>query len=163
VPDDVTIRPCVVADAAALAAMYEADGDQILATEPATAAAFFTVDGQRERISRIWPEHDCRGFVAERGDRIVGLMLLQDIVDRSAVVGYYIAGAARGCGVATAAVGALVRVAQDDLGLVRLVADIVSDNVASRHVAERNGFRSVGRVVVEGTTYERFVVGLPTA
>jgi ribosomal-protein-alanine N-acetyltransferase len=134
--------------------MYAADRDETLAAEP----SFFTVAGQRERITRTWPEHDCIGFVAAIDDRVVGLLLLEDVADRSATVGYYVASAARRRGVATAAVGALVRVAREDVGLLRLVADIDPANLASRLVAERNGFREVGRVVIDGATFDRFVV-----
>jgi ribosomal-protein-alanine N-acetyltransferase len=61
---------------------------------------------------------------------------------RRHTVGYYVASAARGRGVATAALGALVQIALHDVGLVRVVVDIDPGNVASRHVVERNGFRS---------------------
>ncbi len=156
---DVSIRPCVAQDAPALAAMYAADRDQVLAAEPSPAPSFFTVAGQLERITRTWPDHDCLGFVAAIGDQVVGLLLLEDVADRSAIIGYYVSSAARGRGVATAAVGALVQVAQQDVGLLRLVADIDPGNGASRRVAERNGFRAVGSVVIGGATFDRFVVG----
>lgn len=156
---DVTIRPCVAQDAPALAAMYAADRDQVLAAEGSPAPSFFTIAGQLERITRTWPDHDCLGFVAAVGDQVVGLLLLEDVADRSATVGYYVSSAARGRGVATAAVGALLQVAQQDVGLLRLVADIDPGNVASRLVAERNGFRAVGSVVIGGATFDRFVVG----
>jgi ribosomal-protein-alanine N-acetyltransferase len=155
---DVAIRRCVADDAAPLAAMYAADRDD--PTLGASPSVFFTPDGQRDRINRIWPEHDCVGFVAVRGDDLVGLFVLEDIVQRSAVVGYYVAGAARGGGVATTALGALVRVARDELGLDRLVADIAPDNVASRCVVEQNDFVATGAVVVDGATFDRFVVRL---
>ena len=154
---DVSIRPCVAKDAPALAAMYLADRDDVFVTEP-SSAPFFTVAGQLERITRTWPEHDCHGFVAVVGDQVVGLLLLEDIADRSATVGYYISSAERGRGVATAAVGALVQVAMQEEGLVCLVADIEPGNVASGCVAERNGFRSSGSVVIDGAMFDRFIV-----
>jgi [ribosomal protein S5]-alanine N-acetyltransferase len=138
--------------------MYAADRGQVLPTEPLPAPSFFTAAGQLERITRTWPDHDCLGFVAVIGDQVVGLLLLEDVADRSATVGYYIASARRGHGVATAAVGALVQAAQEDVGLLRLVADIDPGNVASRRVAERTGFRAVGSVVIDGTTFDRFVI-----
>ena len=156
---DLSIRPCVADDAPALAAMYTADRDELLTAEQSRAPSFFTVAGQLERITRTWPDHNCLGFVAVVLDQVVGLLLLEDIADGSATVGYYIASAARGRGVATAAVRALVQVAQQDLGLLRLVADIDPGNVASRRVAERNGFRAVGSVVIGGARFDRFVIG----
>ncbi len=85
--------------------------------------------------------------------------ILEDIADRSATVGYYVSSAARGRGVATAALAALVPVALHDVGLVRVVADIDPGNVASRRVVERSGFRAAGRVVIGDVTFDRFVVG----
>jgi ribosomal-protein-alanine N-acetyltransferase len=161
VPGDVTLRPCVVEDAAALAAMYASDRDPSRDDESSPPSVFFTAAGQRDRITRIWPEHDCAGYVAERGDDIVGLFVLEDIADDCATVGYFVDSAARGRGVATAALGRLVEIGLETMGLVRLVADIEPDNLASRRVAERNGFRAVGRIVLEGVTYERFVAGAP--
>jgi ribosomal-protein-alanine N-acetyltransferase len=153
---DVALRPCVADDAAALATLYTTDRDDpTLAESP---PVFFTAAGQRDRITRIWREHDCLGFVAIVGGEIVGLFVLEDIADRSATVGFYVASAARGGGVATAAVGALLRVAQDDVGLVRIVADIEPGNAASRRVVERNGFEARGPVVIDGVTHDQFVV-----
>jgi ribosomal-protein-alanine N-acetyltransferase len=156
---DVSIRRCVAQDAPALAAMYAADRDQVLPAEPAPAPPFFTVAGQLERITRTWPDHNCLGFVAVIRDQVVGLLLLEDVADRSAIVGYYVASASRGRGVATAAVGALVQAAQQDVGLLRLVADIDPGNVASRRVAEQDGFRAVGSVNIGVATFDRFVIG----
>ena len=137
--------------------MYVADRDDVFVAEP-SSAPFFTVAGQLERITRTWPEHDCLGFVAVVGDEVVGLLVLEDIADRSATVGYYVSAAERGRGVATAAVGALVQGVVQEVGLVRLVADIEPGNVASRSVAERNGFRLSGNVVIDGAMFDRFIV-----
>ncbi len=44
----------------------------------------------------------------------------------------------------TGAVGLAVRHAFDTLGLVRLAAFAATENTASRHVIEANGFRLIG-------------------
>jgi ribosomal-protein-alanine N-acetyltransferase len=154
---DVRIRPCVAQDAPALAAMYAADRDETGAADPPRRPSFFTVAGQLERITRTWPEHNCHGYVVLTRDRVVGLLLLEDVAAPSATVGYYVSSAERGQGIATAALGALVQVVRQDLGVLRLVADVDPNNVASRRVAERNGFRPVGHVVIDGATFDRFL------
>lgn len=63
-------------------------------------------------------------------------------------VGYWLAPAARGRGVATRAVRLVVRWAFETLGLERVEASTVVGNVASERVVARVGFEPVG--VVEG-------------
>lgn len=75
-------------------------------------------------------------------DELLGVALAVDI-DRAtgeAELGYLVAPAARGRGVATAAVKALTRWALDDERLTRLVLLIAADNPGSRTVAERSGY-----------------------
>jgi RimJ/RimL family protein N-acetyltransferase len=59
-------------------------------------------------------------------------------------LGYWVAGAQRRRGVASAAVGLLVPWAFSALGLVRVEAVVAVDNHASRRVLERNGFQPEG-------------------
>jgi ribosomal-protein-alanine N-acetyltransferase len=89
---------------------------------------------------------------------IVGRFNLYDIEGGSADVGYRVALAASGRGVATAGLRDLCRIARDPLGLTKLSAGVNLENVASRHVLEKVGFRVVGPALVggrDGTRYER--------
>lgn len=75
-------------------------------------------------------------------DALLGVALAVEI-DRAtgeAELGYLVAPAARGRGVATAAVAQLTRWAVDDQGLRRVVLLIAADNGGSRTVAERCGY-----------------------
>jgi RimJ/RimL family protein N-acetyltransferase len=79
--------------------------------------------------------------ILDDGDELLGVALAVD-VDRAsgeAELGYLVAPAARGRGVASAAVARLTRWALDE-GLTRLVLLIAADNVGSRKVAERCGY-----------------------
>jgi RimJ/RimL family protein N-acetyltransferase len=75
-------------------------------------------------------------------DALLGVALAVEI-DRAtgeAELGYLVAPAARGRGVATAAVAQLTDWALRDQGLARVVLLIAADNAASRTVAERCGY-----------------------
>ncbi len=73
----------------------------------------------------------------------VGLMRF-DWPKRRAEIGYWLAPAARGRGIATHAVRLLSRWALGDLGLMRLDLHTDTDNLASQRVAERCGFTREG-------------------
>ena len=62
----------------------------------------------------------------------------------SCSVGYWVNDADCGRGLATAAVGEIVRVAFDELGLHRVQAETLLHDVASRRVLERTGFGRIG-------------------
>jgi RimJ/RimL family protein N-acetyltransferase len=91
-------------------------------------------DGTKEAFAILAADGD-------DADELLGVALAVD-VDRAtgeAELGYLVAPAARGRGVATAAVRALTRWARDE-GLTRLVLLIAADNAGSRTVAERAGY-----------------------
>ena len=67
-----------------------------------------------------------------------------DLEARQGEIGYAVAPAARGRGVARRSVALLTRWGFDELGLIRLVLDIDVANPASERVAERAGYRLEG-------------------
>lgn len=76
-------------------------------------------------------------------DMIVGLMSYKDSPQQHSAVeiGYGLASPWRGRGVARAAVGALIRLAQDDPRIDALLAETEAANVRSRRVLIHHGFR----------------------
>lgn len=85
--------------------------------------------------------------IADRGDtELLGAIALGSVspVHRRGTIGYWVAPAARGRGVATDALRLLAGWAFDILGLSRLDLTTDPDNVASQTVAERCGFRREG-------------------
>jgi RimJ/RimL family protein N-acetyltransferase len=80
-------------------------------------------------------------------------------------LGYWVAADARGRGVATRAVELLSRWARDELGLTRLEIRAHRDNVGSRRVAEKAGYRDTGELValprggVDEAVYALYVLG----
>ena len=80
-------------------------------------------------------------------DRIVGRITLNGIVRgpfQSAGLGYWVAEAANGRGLASAAVARIARLAVGEMSLHRIEAGTMAHNAASQRVLERNGFRRIG-------------------
>lgn len=102
----------------------------------------------------------------EREDLVLGGGSLYDVdlEHRRAAVGYWLAPAARGHGVATHAVRLIARWALSELSLARLEITCGPDNEASQRVAERCGFVLEGRLrshrSFKGQRRDTFVFGL---
>jgi ketosteroid isomerase-like protein len=78
---------------------------------------------------------------------VVGRVTLRDITRgpfQSCQLGYWVSESHSGRGLATAAVGEMMRVAFGELGLHRIEAGTLRDNRRSRAVLERNGFVAFG-------------------
>lgn len=138
-------------DAPALAELVRTNREFLAPWEPVRGEEYFTEAGQRASIGASLAEHERgRGLpcvIVDRDDVVVGRVNLNNIVrgaSQSASLGYWLAQAAGGRGVATAAVRDIVRVAFTELGLHRIQADTLVHNQASQRVLERNGFARIG-------------------
>jgi RimJ/RimL family protein N-acetyltransferase len=99
--------------------------------------------GWLDRYRRGRAEGTRFGFAALDADgRFAGLALAPhvDAEAREVELGYIVAPAARGRGVATEIVRRLTRWAFDELGMLRAYLLIDTDNAASERVAERAGY-----------------------
>jgi ribosomal-protein-alanine N-acetyltransferase len=104
--------------------------------------SFFEVETQRRRLAAA--EH-LYGIVDE--GRLAGVLELSRPARgpfQSATLGYWVDDARRGRGLATRAVAALAELAFRELGLHRLEAATLVDNVASQRVLEKNRFTRIG-------------------
>jgi [ribosomal protein S5]-alanine N-acetyltransferase len=139
----VVIRPLELPDAGELAALVVENRAFLAPFEPERGQRFYTVDGQRE-----WIANDAlRAFAILDGDRIAGTVTVSNIVRgplQSANLGYWVAERLGGRGLATAAVGEAADVAFGELGLHRLEAGTLVDNVPSQRVLKKNGFEPIG-------------------
>jgi [ribosomal protein S5]-alanine N-acetyltransferase len=146
----VTLRLVEPADSGRLTELLRADRDFLAPWEPAREDEFFTEPVQARRIAGDRERADAglvHPLVIELDGSVVGRLTVNDIVRgafRSAHLGYWVAQAVNGRGVATRAVGLAQRIAFDDLGLHRLQADILVGNAASQRVLERTGFTPIG-------------------
>ncbi|MFD8598128.1 GNAT family N-acetyltransferase [Kitasatospora sp. NPDC059646] len=145
------IRLIEPADAAAIAAHRARDADAFRRWEPAQPAAYFTPEGQAQRIERLltayqdgtaWP-----GVVLADGE-VIGQVTVGGILPqphlRRASVGYWIATVAQNRGHAGRALGLALDVMADDLGLHRAEASTNLENLPSQRVLRRNGFTPYG-------------------
>ena len=82
--------------------------------------------------------------IADGAGDYLGEVLLLSREHQSAELAYLIAPAARGRGIATAAVDALSRYAFERLAMQRLQIRVDPDNAASRRVAEKAGYQREG-------------------
>jgi [ribosomal protein S5]-alanine N-acetyltransferase len=79
--------------------------------------------------------------IREPGGRMIGATGFHEVVPaHRAEVGYWLARPFWGRGLMTRVVAAMVRRAWDELGLVRLQAEVFAHNRASMRVLEKNGF-----------------------
>ena len=140
------IRPVRPEDGEELAALYLANRDFLAPFEPVRPPEFFTADGQRERLGRQL-ESETRPFAILDDGAIAGTINLFHIMReslQSGTIGYWIDHRRNGRGLATGAVGEILSYAFGELGLHRVEAATLVDNVSSQRVLVKNGFEKIG-------------------
>lgn len=144
------MRPVALDDATSLTDAYIRNASHLAPWEPLRDDSFFTVQEQRASILGKLTQFQSGtevAWVILRGDRIVGTMTLTGIVRgpfMNAHVGYWVDQALTGRGVAGAALGAALEMAEEDLGLHRVQAAVLGNNGPSRAVLKRAGFEEIG-------------------
>lgn len=136
------LRLAGVADAPALAALYTANRDFLAPYDPIRPDDFYTAEGQRARLARSIGTY----AILDDGE-VAGTLGISNAVlgaFRSANVGYWVDSARNGKGLATRALAAGIEIAFGELGLHRLEAGALVDNIASQRVLEKNGFERIG-------------------
>lgn len=136
------IRRLVPGDAEELAALLVANREFLAPYVPDQPPSFLTAQAQRERIAAA--EHL---FGIFDDGALAGTIALSNIARgsfQSASLGYWVAEARNGRGLATQGVAAIVEAAFGELGLHRLEAGTLVDNIASQQVLETNHFTRIG-------------------
>lgn len=152
----VTIEPMTEADGPAVLEIY---GQGI-----ATGVATFETVVPEWRAWNASHRRDCR-FVARLDGRVVGWTAVARYSSREVYAGVawesiYVDGAARGRGVGLALLEALIPTTEA-AGIWSLIAGVQAENVASRALHERAGFRRVGvqeRIARDATGQWRDVI-----
>jgi [ribosomal protein S5]-alanine N-acetyltransferase len=137
------IRPLASGDARDLLALRLANREFLAPFDPVRPDEFFTLEAQTE-IARN--ANGLKFAIVDDGE-LAGTITLSNVVyeaARSANLGYWVDAKRNGRGLATRAVAALVEHAFGTLGLHRLEAGTLVDNVASQRVLEKNGFELIG-------------------
>ncbi|WP_441249869.1 GNAT family N-acetyltransferase [Kitasatospora sp. McL0602] len=145
--DRFVLRPWELGD---LPLVREASGDELIPLIT-TVPAPYSQEAGEAFVRRQWERASTGSgypFVivrVEDGQPLgtVGLWL-KDLNEGRASLGYWVAGSARGQGVAAEALRAVVAWALDDLRIPRLQLYVEPWNVASRRTAERVGFQPEG-------------------
>ncbi|WP_347059700.1 GNAT family N-acetyltransferase [Blastococcus sp. HT6-30] len=144
-------RLLTVDDAPTLARIARADRDFLAPWEPLREEGWFTDEGQREDVHRALDRHrlglSLPHVVLDDAGDVVGRITLNNVVRgafQSCSLGYWVRSASNGRGLATAAVGEMLRLAFGDLGLHRVEAGTLLHNAASQRVLDRNGFERYG-------------------
>ena len=140
------IRLLTPDDAEELAALYAANREFLAPFEPSREDSFFTAEAQRARIARPEDASWWRWAILD-GDAIAGMIAVNDVI-RGALqmgnVGYWVDAARNGRGLASGALADVVELAFGQLGLHRLEAGTLPDNVPSQRVLEKNAFERFG-------------------
>ncbi|WP_055568789.1 GNAT family N-acetyltransferase [Streptomyces atriruber] len=147
---DVLIRPLALDDAEALARAYRRNRDHLDPWDPDRPAAFYTDEGQAERVQvQLADGRAGRSahWVLARGGEIVGHAAVSNIVlgpARSGNLGYWIDAEHVGRGLASAAARHVCEAADAQLGLHRVEAGTLLHNTASQRVLRKCGFEEYG-------------------
>ncbi|MEV0318235.1 GNAT family protein [Streptomyces sp. NPDC050658] len=147
---DVLLRPVTLDDAEALARAYRRNRVHLEPWEPRRPEAFYTTQGQADRI-RAQLEEAAAGrsanWVLARDGEIAGHAALSNIVlgpVRSGNLGYWIDAEQTGRGLASAAANAVCEAADSRLLLHRVEAGTLLHNTASQRVLKKCGFEEYG-------------------
>ena len=138
-----TIRPLVESDASALLELRLANREFMAPFDPVRPASYFTLEHQTELARN---EQGVAFAVLDDG-ALAGKITLSNVsfgAFRSANVGYWIDERRNGRGLASRAVAEVVEHAFGQLGLHRLEAGTLVDNLASQRVLEKNRFERIG-------------------
>ncbi|MCO8272013.1 GNAT family N-acetyltransferase [Actinoplanes sp. TRM 88003] len=146
----VTTRLLTVDDAAEMAEQLRANREFLAPWDPDRSDEYFTEAGQRRVLADMLRQHSSGSAlphaIVENG-RILGRIALTNIARGpflSGTLGYWVAHEANGRGVATAAVARIVGLAFTDLGLHRVEAGTLVNNIGSQRVLENNKFQRYG-------------------
>lgn len=146
------IRPLALDDAEDVLRLRLANRDFLEPFEPVRQSSFFTLSGQSGQIEsemRQW-EADAAyafGIFDPSTDEMIGRVALSNVVWaawQNATLGYFVAHAHNGRGIATEAVAGACRFAFTQVHLHRVQAGVMPRNKGSIRVLEKVGFRREG-------------------
>jgi ribosomal-protein-alanine N-acetyltransferase len=147
---NVELHDAEVRDAAALAEFYARQRAFLEPFDPVRDGSFYSLDGQRVRLRQRDAERRAGvgyAYTIVADGELAGTLNVSNVVRgpfRSANIGYAVARELNGRGIATAAVGLVCARAFGELGLHRLEAGTLLDNVGSQRVLRRNAFQTIG-------------------
>jgi [ribosomal protein S5]-alanine N-acetyltransferase len=144
------IRLVTADDAGPLADLLSVNRAFLAPWEPLRGADYATEESQSRDIAAALARHDEGGalpYVILDQGRVVGRITVSDIVRgpfQSGHLGYWVAEAYNGRGLASAAVAAMLEIGFGEAALHRIQAGTLVHNLGSQRVLQRNGFERIG-------------------
>lgn len=146
-----SLRIIAESDAEALCELLQANKEHLQPWEPLREPAFFSERGQRELIRQSLRAHELGAqypfvIVGENGE-LLGRLNLNSVIRgalQSCAISYWVRADRLRRGYASQAVHQAVRFAFDVLGLHRVQAETLPENLASQAVLKRAGFTLYG-------------------
>jgi ribosomal-protein-alanine N-acetyltransferase len=139
-PGGAVLRPLAAGDARELLDAYLRNREHLAPFEPIRPESFYTLEGQQARLDqfvRQAADGDMLSCGMFRDARLLGCSTLREIVHGpvcGASLGYWVDAGSVRKGLASAAVAALCRIADEELGLHRIEAGTAPANIASQSV-----------------------------
>ncbi len=144
-------RAVTRADADELAALHAANRGFMAPYDPVRPDEFFTGPGQDAVIAGLLRQAEAGTalprVIVDDGGAIAGRITLTGIEHgpyQNSRVGYWVAQGANGRGLASSALAEVLDLAFRELGLHRVEAATLVDNLRSQAVLARNGFTRIG-------------------
>lgn len=145
--DAVVLRPVRPEDAPSFCEAQVRSKEQVAEWEPVRKAEWYSADFQAARFGGLLSQDNVVPWVLVDSGRVIGTATLTNIVHgawRNGDIGYWVDVAEAGKGLATAALDAVCRLADEVLLLHRIAASTNHDNYRSQRVLEKCGFEQYG-------------------
>lgn len=141
--EGITLRPWVISDAGQLALI--ADNKKISDNLRDGLPNPYSEKDARDWLNLILPENTPPRFFAITIDKLVvgsiGIVTKTDIYRKNVEIGFFLSEKFWGNGIMTKAIRAVRIYAFESFDIVRVTAEVFSDNSASRRALEKAGFR----------------------
>jgi len=141
--EGIVLRPWSISDAPKLAVL--ADNKKISDNLRDGLPFPYTLDDAKNWLNIILPENIPPRFFAIILDKqligSIGIVSKTDIYRKNSEIGFFISEYFWGRGIATKAIKAVVSYAFRDFDIVRVYAEVFSDNLASRRALEKAGLK----------------------
>lgn len=137
-------------DAESYLQYYLKNRDFLAAFEPYKEERFFTLEGQKQELTERFMQYlngSTINFGIFKNGELMGKIRISNIIPgsfRSATIGYALSKDHLNQGYMSEAVGLICRYAFEEMGLHRLEASTLVDNISSQHVLLNNGFQFLG-------------------
>ncbi|GAA1518337.1 GNAT family protein [Kribbella lupini] len=145
--DFVQLRVVRPEDAASFVEAQLRSREQVAPWEPRRAESWYDPALHAGRFAELLTKDNVVPWVLVEGDRVIGTATLSNIVHgawRNGDIGYWVDVAEVGKGLATLALDAVCRLADEVLLLHRVAASTAHDNYRSQRVLEKCGFEQYG-------------------